>query len=167
MNTQEAMDVMRVPTSRRQAIGAVLKKIIASHGGIITAEQLVEVARPKLHPLHKYFTWDDTVAAQRFRVLEAREILRVAVEWIENDAGTRDVVRVAVHLSSDRAGGYRLLASVLSDAEMRAQLLSDAERDVDAFRSRYRTLSELRPAIERLGRDVKRAAKRAARAGKR
>jgi hypothetical protein len=143
-------ELATVTTSKREAIGAELKKIIAKHGGIITPDQLVEAATPISHPLHEYFTWDDTEAAHRFRIMEARTILRVAVEYTDHD---HEPIRVTAHLSSDDTG-YRLLSTILSDTEMRAQLIADAGRDVDAFKRRYRTLAELQPTVEKLERAV-------------
>lgn len=153
--TQEELlvETMRVPTSKRETVGAILKQIIAENGGILTPEHLVELVEPVDHPLHKYFTWDNQKAGEILRLHEARAILRVAVEFI---GPSREAVRVAVHLSSD-AVGYRLLSEVLSDEEMRTQLLSDAARDVDVFRRKYEALGELKPIVSRLTRAVAKA----------
>ena len=141
-----------VPTSKREYIGAVLKKIVSDHGGIVTPEQLVSIARPENHPLHPYFTWDDTEAARLHRINEARAILRVAVEYLQVN-NKREPVRVTVHLSSDDTG-YRLLSEVLSDAEMRAQLIADAGRDIETFKRRYQTIIEIQRPVRKLEKTI-------------
>ena len=157
---QEVMEKLKVPTSKREALGEVLKKIMHENGGMVTAYQLVEFARPTESPLHPYFTWDDTEAARLHRLNEARFILRVAVEYV-GAPDRREAIRVAVHLSSDDAG-YRLLAEVLTDEEMRMQLISDAARDVDVMKNKYTKLVELRPAISKLAKTVEKLRKPAA-----
>jgi len=147
-----------VSTSKRELLGAVIRKIIEDSEGLIAPEQLVEMSRPESHPLHPYFTWDDNEAARLHRINEARAILRIAVEYTQVN-NRREAVRVAVHLSSDDTG-YRLLSEVLSDAEMRAQLIADAGRDIEVFKRRYQTIVEIRRPVEHLERALKKAKKK-------
>jgi len=155
-DTAVVVEEERVPTSKREAFGAIVKGIISENGGIIAPDRLVELASEDAHPLHQYFTWDDTEAGRLWRLHEARVILRVAVEYIGPE---REPMRVAVHLTSDHVG-YRLLSDVLSDDDMRTQLLSDASRDVDVFRRKYETLTELKPIVSRLSRAVAKATRK-------
>lgn len=156
-NETEIMDTMNIPTSKREALGAILKGEIQRVGGIITAEQLLDIAQPDGHPLHQYFTWDDGDAGRLWRLYEARVILRVAVEYLPSN--NTELTRVTVHLTSDNKG-YRLLTDVLSDSDLRLQLLADASNDVEVFKRKYRKLSELSPAINKLGKAVDRLKKR-------
>lgn len=50
--------------------------------GRITPERVVEAASEVTHPLHDFFEWDDSEAARRFRITQARTlIVRVKVEY--------------------------------------------------------------------------------------
>jgi len=40
-------------------------------------------------------------------------------------------------------GGYRITADVLSDSDMRKQLIADALEDMESFEKKYRSVSEL------------------------
>jgi hypothetical protein len=153
---QALIETMTIPANKREIIGKEVRRIIEANGGIITAEDFVEECRDARHVLHPYLTWSDKEAGRLLRLQEARLILRIAVEWVDNGHGKTEPVRVAVHISSDERG-YRLLSSVISDAEMRDQLLADAERDVQTFRNRYISLKELHPAIRKLERSVRQA----------
>lgn len=63
----------------RQAIDALRDK-----NGRITAEQVVRAARPKSHPLHSEFEWDDKRAAAAHRIDRANELIRyVTVVTVE------------------------------------------------------------------------------------
>ncbi len=59
--------------------------------------------------------------------------------------GCKDESPVWVSLSKDRpaGGGYRPLVRVLSHADQRQMLLSDAVRDMEYFRKKYHMLKEL------------------------
>lgn len=46
------------------------------HGGNITPELVVRAAKSKDSPLHDYFDWDDKVAGGKWRIEQARELIR-------------------------------------------------------------------------------------------
>lgn len=120
-----------------------LKKLAEKHGGFLTADEVVDAARPKTSPLHSRFQWDNTKAAEEYRRWQARHLLRVLVSCEIKD---EEPVNVFVSLSPDRkkgGGGYRTLTSVLSDEEYRVQLLIDALSELELFRKKYIRLKEL------------------------
>lgn len=45
------------------------------------SRDVVEIARPKNSPIHDYFEWDDTIAAERYRIRQAQQL--VAALYIE------------------------------------------------------------------------------------
>lgn len=122
---------------------AELKRIADRNDGVLMPEDVVEAARPAASPLHSSFDWDDSEAAQKWRLHQARQLLRVTVEYIESD-NARVPMRVFVSLTDDRRdGGYRITAKVLSDAEQRKQLLNDAYEEMRWFQKKYAALKEL------------------------
>lgn len=106
--------------------------------GMIVPELVVEAARDESSPLHSQFTWDDTEAAQAWRIHQARVLLRVCVKLLPHHS---EPVRAFVHLSKEN--GYRETQTVLANADRRAHLLEDAMRDMRVFRDKYRHLQEL------------------------
>ncbi len=120
-----------------------LKRIAAENDGLLQPEIVVERARPESSPLHSRFEWDNTVAGHQYRIWQARHLIRVSVELL---AGTDEKMNVFVSLSPDRereSGGYRIMTEVLSDAQMRAQMLADALGELELFRDKYKRLKEL------------------------
>lgn len=103
---------------------------------------VVDAARAKTSPLHSCFTWDDSEAAEQFRLIEARKLIQVHVELLP---GASDKSPVWVSLTPDRneGGGYRPMVKVLSHADQRAILLADAMRELEYFRKKYGMLKEL------------------------
>lgn len=120
-----------------------LKRIAQENNGILRAEDVVAAAEPEESPLHNSFEWNDTIAARRYRLRQARELIRVTVEVIPQ-TGTEQ--RVFVSLNPDReeeGGGYRILTKVMSDADRRKQLLEDALCELEAIQEKYANLKVL------------------------
>ncbi len=117
------------------------------HGNLLKPEQVVEYARNPKTALHSAFEWDDGKAAHEYRLWQAQHLI-AEVEIIEPKS--KKPVRAFVSLYSDRekpGGGYRETVAVLSDADMRAQLLSQAWREFKYWQSKYEHLAELAPII--------------------
>ncbi len=125
---------------------AELERIAKANRGELRVQDVVEAARPAASPLHSWFDWDDSEAAHRWRLQQARQLLRVTVAYI-GDNEDAIPVRVFVSISTDRyngkGGGYRVTTAVLSDAERRQQLLDDAMAEMKRFRAKYAELKEL------------------------
>lgn len=121
-----------------------LERIAKQNDGILQPEIVVEEARRPSSPLHSKFTWDDTEAAHQYRIYQARNLIRVVVQMIPNTADSHE--RVWVSLKKDReneGGGYRTLVSVLSNKDLREQLLNQAFEDMKYFQEKYSNLQEL------------------------
>lgn len=126
------------------AVAMELSRIKKENGGIIPAEAVVDAARPKKSPLHSHFEWDDSEAAEKWRVHQARNLIRVYVGIIETPNGPKES-RVYVSLTKDRGegGGYRSITDVMGNQEWRAQLLEDALAEMRSFKLKYAVLKEL------------------------
>lgn len=129
---------------------AELNRIAAENDGILKPEDVVNAARPKSSPLHNCFEWSDTAAAREWRIHQARNLIRVVVTTVPIH-GHDTPCRVFVSLTPDRqeeGGGYRQIVTVLSDTEMRAQLLADAKAEMTLFVQKYGRLKELARVVD-------------------
>ena len=119
-----------------------LQKIAAEHGGVLYPKDVVNAARNPNSPLHGAFEWDDGIAAEKFRLVQARELIRVQVTMIPS-RGTP--VRAFVSLSPDRVenGGYFPIEQVMNTEKLRLQMLRDAARDLQIFTTKFREIEEL------------------------
>lgn len=121
--------------------------------GRLLAPDVVEAAKDPDSPLHDQFEWDDSKAAHAHRVWQARRLI-VSVGLIED--GDREPVQLYYSLSSDRAsgGGYRDIRDIVSDDELREELLRDAASDAARFKEKFQRikhdLAEMFDAIDRL-----------------
>ena len=120
-----------------------LKQLAADNDGLLTPGAVVEAARAPKSALHSSFTWDNSTAAHEYRLWQARQLLRVTVEYLPS---VKRDVRVFVSLTPDREqddGGYRTTVDVLMEKDHRSQLLTDALAELAYFQKKYEMLTEL------------------------
>lgn len=122
-----------------------LQDLAHESGGVLMPQTVVDWARDNPESaLYHHFTWDDTEAAQAYRLWQARTLIQhVTVIVVE---GKSDPVRAFVSMVEDRVqpqGGYRLLVDVLSDPERRKALLKQAIDEFRTWRRKYEQLKEL------------------------
>src|SRR3990167_8520546 len=103
-----------------EIIGNELRKLMDAHGGSVTPTDIVAAARKKGSPLHEFFEWDDTVAAEQYRLVQARFLLRIIVNI--DDSENRPMVRAFVHVDPNlQSSRYMQIESALEHADTRAQ----------------------------------------------
>lgn len=124
-----------------------LRVLVEKNDGLIRAADVVEAARDENSPLHNKFDWDDTEAAEKYRLMQARMLLSICIQYI--DSGPKRVpTKVFVSLSTDRTkrdgeAGYRTFVDVIADDDMKNQLLLDSLNQMRSFEMRYKSLKEL------------------------
>jgi hypothetical protein len=124
-----------------QAIGEALEKIAAGNDGNLTPRQVVDAARNQRHVLHRHFEWDDAVAAESFRLEQARNLIRIVrVEDVETQEGS---TRAFLSIGGKAGRSYHPVAEVKRSADLQAAVLQQADRDLEAFQRRYRELVDV------------------------
>ena len=130
--------------STAQAVGERLALIAARHGSI-EPQYVVTDAAERGSPLQEYFEWDDTEAARKHRLHQARQLInRVGVRIIDQPAAP--LVQAFVNVLPASAEGdqrYEPVLAVMSDAEKRRRFLRQAMTELRAWQKRYADLSEL------------------------
>lgn len=132
----------------KDKIPIVVREIerIESRDGVITADAVLKAATPASSPLHEYFEWNNTEAAKKYRLWQARMLIRsVAVVYEEDGRGkyNRGFVNLNVTTDGTTERGYIGIARAMNDTELRAQLLEQAKQEAVDWRNRYRNLTEL------------------------
>lgn len=111
--------------------------------GTLTPNAVVDSARPDDAPLHDRFEWDDEVAGEKYREVQAAELIRsVTVTFQEPSTRERTQVRVFHHVETEEAGPHYVPLSELDgDEYLRRQVLDRANREWKTLYSRYQGLS--------------------------
>lgn len=113
--------------------------------GVLTAPLVVDVARDPKHPLHSRFEWNDELAANSYRVEQARALIRtVRVRYVsESSSQASDSVRAFSSVRTPQGGhAYEPTAEVVRDPVKRKILLADMRREWVSMRRRYQSMEE-------------------------
>ena len=111
-----------------------------AHRGRLVPKRVVDWARKnKRSVLHSCFEWDNTRAAEQYRLWQAQHLI-VSVEVVYEDGKKRQVY---VSPLASRGKGYRSLVDVLSAKESREQFLNQALDELERIFSKYEDLTEL------------------------
>lgn len=113
---------------------------ISALGDEVTPQQLVEAARDESTELHKCFEWDDTIAAEKWRLHQARQVFCFLV--IREEEPKPEDVPVRVWHKND-SGGYKRAELVFRQEDEYQKLLQAAYAELRAFKIKYARLQEL------------------------
>lgn len=112
--------------------------------GALTPELVVETARDPGHPLHDKFEWDDEVAGERYRLAQARTLIRtVKIRYVSNSSDDVSApVRAWTSVKTPVGRVYEPTQEVVADP-LKAQLvLNDMKREWQAMLNRYRSFDQ-------------------------
>lgn len=124
-----------------------LERIRLDNHGLLKPEIVVDESRPEEAVLHPCFDWVDESAAEKYRIHQARNLIKSVRITKTKDDGTVTAKRVYVNLgeSEDNAQAYHAISDVVRNPEQRAQMIDQVWRELSAIKARYR---ELLQAVE-------------------
>lgn len=125
-----------------QKAGEELERIRTWNNGRLDPKDVVEASRDPGAPLHPEFEWNDTAAATKYRVEQAKYVIRsITVASTEGNPNVAPI-RAFVSVVRDEDRSYTSVQHALSDAELRQQVISQAWAELEAWRNRYAELVE-------------------------
>jgi hypothetical protein len=129
---------------------------LANRKAGLTPRSVVDVAKNKNSTLHRFFIWDDTEAARRFRLIQAYQLIRSVTVTIQASENKTVQVRAFVNVKpvasdgtinmGDR-GQFMPIADAMEDDDSRGQVIAAATRELTSFRRKYSALTELSEVI--------------------
>ena len=105
----------------------------------ITPEEVLEKARNEKTELNKCFEWNDGIAAEKYRLQQARQIIQLLVVVPKSEDS--EPIR-AFQITSER-NTYQPTRLFLEQPDEYQILLKRAKIELAEFKKRYKTLSEL------------------------
>lgn len=133
-----------------QAVGREIEALQTKYPEGITPETVVTHARDKRSPMHEFFEWDDSLAGAKYRLDQARYLIRhiVITEIEEAPKVASKPIRAFVSVqrtlpNGKEKSGYMGVREALSDNDIRAQLLRRALGELKAWQVRYNEMAEL------------------------
>lgn len=117
----------------------------------ITAKELLDDSRDENAPLHSCFEWDDAVAGELYRTAQARRIINsIVVQFIKDDVPTPPT-RLFVNVqpvAPKNNGQFVAIDVVMKNDEYRKQVLQTAFNELQNFKRKYASYSELSVVFE-------------------
>mgnify|MGYP007077593210 FL=1 len=111
----------------------------------ITPEQVLEKARnDENSELHKCFEWNDGIAAEKYRLIQARKII-INLAYVPKEK-TDEPVR-CFQITREKSV-YMPTKQFLVNNDEYQDLLKRAKVELESFKRRYATLSELEIVFE-------------------
>ena len=133
-----------------QIVGDKLQELRDKNNGL-TASIVIEEAKHKTSVLHGAFEWDDSKAAHEWRLHSARHLMR-SVEIVSTSAeGDTRSLPAFVFVKTESGPQYESLARVLSDEELRIQVLNKALKEFEQWQQRYKEYEEFLNVFESFG----------------
>jgi len=128
-------------------LAAELRKIRDEYGDL-RRRTIVNVARDPDHPLHSRFEWDDRVAGDKYRLVQAGELIRsVTVKYTDRGGEAREIHEWH-SVVRDGARAYEPVDEIAEDPVTMKILLREMQRDWRALRTRYGHLKEFWEMIQ-------------------
>ncbi len=124
-----------------QVAGERLERIRKKHKGRLTAEAVLADGRLKSSPFHDIFEWKDSVAAEAYRLDQARYIIRKIV-IVREDCPDQVRAYHRVIQADDEKPTYTSIVAVMNSPNLRKQLIDEAERELLVWRKRYANLKK-------------------------
>lgn len=138
----------KLSLKQSKIVASELRKIEQEYS-VITPAIVVERAAPPRNPLHGYFEWDDSVAAEQYRLWQARQLI-AKVYIVPSDAPASEPVRAFVNVydetdNEDFAGadqGYVWTPGLDSKPNYKRQVLAYAQQQLMLWRKKFGAYKE-------------------------
>lgn len=137
----EPLRIKAAGRANAQSIGEALESIRVKAGGELEPRDVVNAARDKGNPLHIHFEWDDRVAAEAYRVDQARNIIRIV--RVVDDEASEGTSRAFISVNGKNGVSYRAVDDVKASQDLQEAVLEQAEKDLEAFERRYKELKDI------------------------
>jgi hypothetical protein len=123
----------------RKALSSIYEK-----NGCVDAETVVKAAKPKNSPLHDHFEWNDGEAAHKYRLIQARTMIRSVGVIVRGEK--KPLIHVPPEKASGtRRGRYVVDEDLAKDVDEYARALEAAQADLDAALRRMAELRRMKP----------------------
>ena len=135
-----------------EKVAAHLHKLEEQKGSV-TREDFLESARSEESEMHKLFEWNDSIAAEKYRLRQASDIIhsiKITVVEEEKEPVTMKAFVIPDYTGKSAVGskgGYINIRKAVANEDTRAEILIDARKNVRWFMDKYRAISELSEVI--------------------
>jgi hypothetical protein len=120
-----------------QVVGEEIALLENENDGALSLETVVRSAKRKKSPIHDCFEWDDVAAGKKYRVQQAREMLRKIVVVYEDTGGKTEEIRAFVCVQHEDENYYTSTARIVEDEELQENVLAQILAELLATKKKY------------------------------
>ncbi len=154
MEEKFSLSGIKLPVKANVATAALMG--IYKNRGELTAELVLEEAKKKKSPLHICFEWNDSKAAVKYRLEQARGIIK-AVVITKEIHGKPTPVRAFINIRKDDKGSlttnpfargtstFIYIDTVMNNEILARYTVEKALNELKALMNKYENLTELAP----------------------
>ena len=124
---------------------------ICSLGEKAETSEILDMARDESKEIHKLIDWNDTTAAEKYRLEQVRHIihdLRIVKIGLNGEKPKKINQPLRICYSLQGETGFRPTTFIFENADLHQQLLMTAKSELNAFAIKYAALQELKPVFE-------------------
>ena len=135
-----------------QKAGEHIEELCRKYGEV-TPQILVDDARPEDALMHPLYEWNDSIAAEKYRLGQSRRItndlivVRVSYEEPELPEPAKAFVSIKPR---NESASYKPIVEALSDEDTKKQVIENARMELDSYTRKYRNLVDLVPILEEM-----------------
>lgn len=113
-----------------KVIGVFIKD---KFGGNVTPKEFLEAARPLNSPVHDYFDWNDSSAAEKYRLEQARNLIISVYVVADDNNPIREFLRVQI----GQQKRYLEHEQVEQNQDLMDQVIAGAKEQLVRWQERY------------------------------
>lgn len=139
-----------------EKVGKELESILE-----VTPEKVLAKAKNKNSAMHQCFTWEDTEAAHKWRLEEARHIVKALVILEPVDNGPQAVIQVRAfeHITLDDRPVYMPIDKVLENDDWREQVFYAIRSGIEQLQRKAKAFEHRDKRLIKVGKQLGLAAK--------
>lgn len=126
-----------------QKIGQALSAL----GDRCTPQQIVDIAEAPDSVLHRYFQWDDKLAAKERRLWQAQHLIRSIEVFIEESEEWTRAFQSVIIKNGEGTRAYRPIKIICQHEDESAQVVAQAQKELEIWTRRWKQYRRLFPKL--------------------
>ena len=111
----------------------------------LTPETLLDANRAENAPLHNAFEWNDSIAAEKYRLNQSGHIIRNLEVEIEVPQTHKCAEPVRAFFKLESSESYESTTAIIKSISKHDELMQQARKELESYLKKYAQLAELEP----------------------
>lgn len=125
-----------------EEVGRTIEKLSKQTGGEVSPAMVVEEAKKKNSPLHNCFEWNNTKAAEKWRIHQARLLLgSIVINFEYSEAQT---IRAFLNIQTPEKQTYSHIDSIINDEAKMQFVIDQLKRKLALISEQLKTYENLK-----------------------